>query len=157
MARAAVAVRRMVSRLVRSPREMETSLPLARSEAHDLATTVHALRIGDLNRRGVVIDDLAGGSCGGAQEGELVSSPLPLQVRNSRNQAGRHHDGEAHDERQLRHAETGIHTDESVKRLPLTLSAAAILSRCDPAPVSRNDRSAARTWVTAGACGSGCA
>ena len=37
---------------------------------------------------------------------------MPMHIAHSRNQARRDDDGKANDERQLRHAETGIHTDE---------------------------------------------
>ena len=83
---------------------------LAGGEPHDLAPAIDALRLGDPNGGCVAVDDLAG--CGRALQGELGGGALPMHIAHSRNQARRDDDGKAHDERQLRHAETGIHTDE---------------------------------------------
>ncbi len=110
---------------------------LAGGESYDLAAAIDALRLCDLHGRSVAIDDLPG-SCGGALQSQLCGGALPLQIRRGRNQARRDCYGETQNERQLRHAEAGIHTDESVRRLSLTVSAASGVSRCDPAPVSRN-------------------
>ena len=57
---------------------------------------------------------LPGAAAAARCRASIGSGALPMQIAHSREQARRDCDGEAHDERQLRQAETGIHTDESV-------------------------------------------